>query len=215
MQTSNLLQPRAPAQLCTWSPSLLHTGMAHGSPCDGEGHSSSWLSSFQGWTGFSSEHLSLWSYSVFRFGVVVPPAGRWAFEELNSVSWDWVSRRVKEHVRRSQCLLPSPQPAPWLPAHRGSLRRALAPPPLITALCHASAGPPEKPPVHHTANVLRCSPLPSGGLSHQSRPDSHHWDLPTLHRYTPSLLPEQYPRQIALKIRKAVNRGAVYFLRRM
>lgn len=89
----------------------LHPGMAWGSPCNGEGRSLGRLSPVQGWTGSSSRCLSC-SESIFRSGAVLPPSGWWAFEELNSVSRDWVSRWVGEHVRRRQCLLPSPRPLP-------------------------------------------------------------------------------------------------------
>lgn len=75
-------------------------------------------------------HLWTWGYGSSSHTTV-------ALEELNfySISWDWVSRWVREHVRRSKmsAALP-PQPLAFLPAHRRGLSRALAPLPLTTVL---------------------------------------------------------------------------------
>lgn len=111
---------------------------------------------------------------------------------------DWVSRRVREHMRRSQCLPPSSRPLLiFSPLEKPQQNRG------PTAAEHSpfscSAGSPGESPLHHTRKVSYRSPLSSVGFHHQSWPDCHHWDLPTLHHYTPSVLPEQYPRRVVLK----------------
>lgn len=140
-------------------------------------------------------HLWTWGYSSFHRMV--------AFEELNSysVSWDWVSSWVRNHVREGK-MPPALPPTPsLLTSMQGRPGRALASLRLTTVLSGYLGL------LGHLTTILgmSCTAVhcPGWGLTTGVMPDGHHLDLSTLHRCTPSLYPEQYPRKNALKIRRA------------
>lgn len=164
---------------------------------DGDSHSSSWLSLLRGWTGFSLEHLSLCSNSIFGLGAMVPSTGRWPLKSWILILYFGTGCPVGPESMggRAKCLLLSPTTPGLLTSAQERPRHSpdYCPWPRSFLVIWVS----------EAAISLPPCPLPRVGLTTRVLPDSHHLDLSTLHHYT-SLYLEQYPRKKSLEDQQSI-----------